>query len=41
MRVVPLPARELGETAAGLLLDRIAGDDGPPRTVVLHTRGTS
>jgi LacI family transcriptional regulator len=37
--VVPLPARELGETAAGLLLDRIAGDDGPPRTVVLHTRG--
>jgi LacI family transcriptional regulator len=41
IEVVPLPARELGETAAGLLLDRIAGDDGPPRTVVLHTtRGT-
>jgi LacI family transcriptional regulator len=37
--VVPLPARELGETAAGLLLDRIAGDDSPPRTIVLHTRG--
>ncbi|MFC5003187.1 LacI family DNA-binding transcriptional regulator [Dactylosporangium cerinum] len=37
IRVVPLPARELGEAAAGLLLDRIAGDDGPARTVVLRT----
>jgi LacI family transcriptional regulator len=37
IRVVPLPARELGEAAAALLLDRIAGDDGPARTVVLRT----
>ncbi|MEN3614222.1 LacI family DNA-binding transcriptional regulator [Plantactinospora sp. ZYX-F-223] len=37
--VVPLPARELGDTAAGLLLDRIAGDAGPARTVVLRTDG--
>ncbi|ETK34974.1 LacI family DNA-binding transcriptional regulator [Microbispora sp. ATCC PTA-5024] len=37
IRVVDLPARELGEAAAGLLLDRIGGDDGPPRTVVLRT----
>ncbi|MBO3749614.1 LacI family DNA-binding transcriptional regulator [Streptosporangiaceae bacterium NEAU-GS5] len=37
IRVVDLPARELGEAAANLLLDRIAGDDGPARTVVLHT----
>ncbi|MEV4511066.1 LacI family DNA-binding transcriptional regulator [Dactylosporangium sp. NPDC049525] len=37
IRVVPLPARELGEAAAGLLLERIAGDTGPARTVVLRT----
>jgi LacI family transcriptional regulator len=37
IRVVDLPARELGEAAAGLLLDRIAGDDGPARTVVLRS----
>jgi LacI family transcriptional regulator len=37
IRVVDLPARELGQAAAGLLLDRIAGDDGPARTVVLRT----
>jgi LacI family transcriptional regulator len=37
IRVVDLPARKLGEAAAGLLLDRIAGDDGPARTVVLRT----
>ncbi|GIH21777.1 LacI family transcriptional regulator [Acrocarpospora phusangensis] len=37
IRVVDLPARELGEAAAALLLDRIAGDDGPARTVVLRT----
>ncbi|GAA0986222.1 LacI family DNA-binding transcriptional regulator [Acrocarpospora macrocephala] len=36
IRVVDLPARKLGEAAAGLLLDRIAGDDGPARTVVLR-----
>ncbi len=35
--VVPLPARELGETAAGMLLARIAGDDSPPRDVELRT----
>ncbi|RCG29138.1 LacI family transcriptional regulator [Sphaerisporangium album] len=40
IRVVDLPARELGEAAASLLLDRIAGDDGPARTVVLRTDRT-
>jgi LacI family transcriptional regulator len=35
--VVPLPARELGATAARLLLARIEGDDSPARTVVLGT----
>lgn len=34
--VVPLPARHLGVTAAKLLLDRINGDDQPPRTIVLR-----
>ena len=38
IRVVDLPARELGEAAAGLLLERIGGDDGPARTVVLRTK---
>lgn len=33
--VVRLPARDMGVTAARLLLERIAGDDRPPRTVVL------
>lgn len=33
--VVRLPAREMGERAARMLLDRIAGDDEPARTVVL------
>lgn len=33
--VVRLPAREMGVTAARLLLDRIAGDVQPARTVVL------
>ena len=37
IRVIPLPARALGEAAADLLLGRIAGDDGPARTVVLRT----
>jgi LacI family transcriptional regulator len=37
IRVVDLPARELGEAAAGLLLARLGGDDGPTRTVVLRT----
>ncbi|SDT42060.1 LacI family DNA-binding transcriptional regulator [Microlunatus soli] len=36
--VVRLPAREMGETAAKLLIQRIDGDDEPQRTVVLqHT----
>jgi LacI family transcriptional regulator len=33
--VIHLPARELGETAASLLLDRLSGDDEPPRHIVL------
>ncbi|MFC6081267.1 LacI family DNA-binding transcriptional regulator [Sphaerisporangium aureirubrum] len=41
IRVVDLPARGLGEAAAALLLDRIAGDDGPARTVVLRTERIS
>lgn len=41
---VHLPARHLGTTAATMLLERIAGDDQPARTVVLRaaiTLGTS
>jgi len=34
---VRLPARHLGGTAASMLLDRIAGDSQPARTVVLRT----
>ncbi|OAN39037.1 LacI family DNA-binding transcriptional regulator [Microbacterium sp. H83] len=34
--VVRLPARHMGVTAARMLLERIAGDDQPPRTVVLR-----
>lgn len=37
IRVIPLPARALGEAAAELLLGRINGDDGPARTIVLRT----
>ncbi|HEU5485640.1 MAG TPA: LacI family DNA-binding transcriptional regulator [Microlunatus sp.] len=33
---VQSPSRHLGETAARLLLDRIGGDDQPPRTVMLR-----
>ena len=33
--VVRLPARHMGLTAANLLLERLAGDDQPSRTVVL------
>lgn len=36
MTVVHVPARAMGKTAATMLLGRIAGDDGPPRTVVLR-----
>ena len=35
--VMPLPARDLGVTAANLLLQRINGDTGPARRVVLGT----
>ncbi|WSW30178.1 substrate-binding domain-containing protein [Streptomyces sp. NBC_01003] len=34
---VQLPSYELGFAAAGLLLERIAGTDKPPQTVVLRT----
>jgi LacI family transcriptional regulator, galactose operon repressor len=30
------PSRHLGETAARLLLERIAGDDQPARTIMLR-----
>ena len=33
--VVHLPARQLGVTAATLLLERINGDTGPSRSIVL------
>jgi LacI family transcriptional regulator len=36
MVVVHVPARGLGETAARLLLQRIAGDQSPARTVILR-----
>lgn len=35
--VVRLPARHMGVTAARMLLERIAGDDQPARTVVLRS----
>jgi LacI family transcriptional regulator len=35
-KIIPLDARQLGATAAKLLLDRINGDEQPTRTVVLH-----
>jgi LacI family transcriptional regulator len=35
VRVVDLPARVLGELAASTLLDRIAGADDPPRSVIV------
>lgn len=34
--IVRLPGRQMGETAARLLLERIAGDEQPARTVVLR-----
>lgn len=37
---VHLPARHLGTTAASMLLERIAGDTQPARTVVLHAEVT-
>jgi LacI family transcriptional regulator len=36
--VLPWPARELGRTAASLLLERISGAMGPARTVVIPSR---
>ncbi|MGN6326799.1 LacI family DNA-binding transcriptional regulator [Pseudolysinimonas sp.] len=41
MTVVHLPARNLGMTAARMLLDRISGDTEPVRTVVLSNSLTS
>ena len=35
LTTVAQPTRELGETAARLLVDRLRGDDGPPRRIVL------
>jgi LacI family transcriptional regulator len=35
-KVIPLDARQLGATAARLLLERINGDEQPARTVVLR-----
>lgn len=37
LTVVAQPVYELGAAATTRLLDRLAGDDGPPRTVVLDT----
>jgi LacI family transcriptional regulator len=38
--VVHIPARQLGMTAAAMLLDRIAGDAQPVRTIVLRNEVT-
>jgi LacI family transcriptional regulator len=35
LHLITLPARELGATAARVILERIAGDDQPPRTIVI------
>lgn len=37
LTTVQVPAYDLGRTAAGLLLDRIAGTERPLRTVVLRS----
>lgn len=37
--LLPLPARQLGVTAAQLLIDRINGDNQPARTILLPTDG--
>lgn len=34
--IVRLPARHMGATAARMVLERIGGDDQPPRTIVLR-----
>lgn len=39
VHVVPLPAREIGEHAARLLLARIGGDTGPAKSLVLNANG--
>jgi LacI family transcriptional regulator len=36
--VIDLPAREIGGAATRLLLERISGLTGPPRTEVLRSR---
>jgi DNA-binding LacI/PurR family transcriptional regulator len=38
LTTVAQPTRELGEAAARLLIDRLRGDDGPPRRIVLQPR---
>lgn len=38
--IVQLPARHMGVSAAAMLLDRISGDDQPPRTVLLRNEVT-
>lgn len=40
VHVVPLPAREIGEHAAKLLLSRIGGDKTPAKSLVLDSEGT-
>lgn len=37
VHVIPMPAHQIGETAARILLERINGDTQPPRTVVLRS----
>jgi LacI family transcriptional regulator len=34
---VSQPGYQMGTTAAGILIDRVRGDDGPPKHVVLDT----
>jgi DNA-binding LacI/PurR family transcriptional regulator len=38
LTTVAQPTREMGETAARLLVDRLRGDERPPRTIVLSSR---
>jgi len=38
LTTVAQPTRELGEAAARLLIERLRGDDGPPRRIVLQPR---
>lgn len=38
IELISLPARQIGQTAAKVLLERISGDGQPPRTIVVRTR---